>query len=141
MEERDWEGWMWVQARELLLRADRIQRGFLEASVAAREAGAIGPPSPVPAVNVVETEDGLTVTAALPGVEERDVDVRLSGGSLVLSAQRSLAEPGKRGVLHVLEIAPGRLERRVRLPDGAAHAIESARLERGLLTVTLRRRT
>lgn len=140
MGSRDWESWTWREARELLLRAGRVERSFVEVAVLAEGSSPAAAPSTAPPVNVVEAAGALVVTAALPGVDKEDVELRLENGTLVIAGQRRLPECSMAGVLYVLEIPRGRFERRIRLPGGAALGIESAVLDRGLLTVTMRRR-
>ena len=89
-----------------------------------------------PAADVTEYPDHLLVRMELAGVRREDIQVTLDGDLLqVRGVRRPPAESGGRP--HQLEIATGPFERRVRLgqtPDGDA---VRARLENGVLTITL----
>ncbi len=47
-----------------------------------------------PPVDIFETKDGLTVVADLPGVEQRNLDVRVAEGLLTLQARTAHVAPG-----------------------------------------------
>jgi HSP20 family protein len=42
----------------------------------------------VPAVNVTQTDKGYEITAELPGMEEKDVDVKLANGILTIRGEK-----------------------------------------------------
>ena len=46
-----------------------------------------GGPSRMPAVDVVEKENSFEITAELPGLDEKDVEVKLVGNSLVIKGE------------------------------------------------------
>ena len=58
-----------------------------ESEAAAREATAI-----IPAVDVFEDENGITVAADLPGVSREDLTLRVDGDTLTLEGRVSLGE-------------------------------------------------
>lgn len=47
-----------------------------------------------PAVNIVEDEEGLMVTADMPGVRKENIDVNVEKGVLTISAPAELTMPG-----------------------------------------------
>lgn len=101
----------WSEDDDLLDWARRVQRRSVRAGSPAR--------GPVwqPPVDMFEDAAGLTVIVALPGVGERDLELHVGGGALLLSAWRPLpAWPGAR--VDRLEIPYGRFERRIPLPAG-----------------------
>lgn len=88
-----------------------------------------------PNVEIAETERALTITAEVPGMEEKDIEVLFDDGVLTLRGERrsETADHDR----HFSERFYGRFERRI--PLGAEideNAIE-ARFNNGLLTVTL----
>jgi HSP20 family protein len=88
-------------------------------------------------VDVAETDKELKVSAELPGIEEPDIDIRVSDGMLVISgekkADRKVDENGY--VLH--ERSFGRVERALPLPDGIDADAAQATFKNGVLTVTI----
>lgn len=102
--------WMWIQALDLTERAERLQRGFLRY---------LGPRENVvnwePPVDIHETDEGLRLLFALPGVAPEDIEIRLESGTLVVSAVRRLSCPAGGGLMRRLEIPHGRFVRRIAL--------------------------
>lgn len=88
-----------------------------------------------PHVELGETDKDIRVTAELPGLDEKDVDISLEDGSLTLRGEkRSEVEDKHRGYS---ERSYGRFERRIGLPKGVDRDRVSATFKNGLLTVTL----
>lgn len=97
--------------------------------------GLAGAASAWPSLEVSETDDEVRVTAELPGMNEKDVELTVQDGVLTLSGERKIErEDRERGWS---ERSYGRFERRIALPDGADEAACNATFRDGLLTVTL----
>lgn len=126
-------GWMWVEAREVLDRAERLQRQFLRYLGPGTDAAVWEPP-----VDLQETSEGVIALFALPGVAEQEIDVRLEPTALVVSAVRPLKLTHPNAVIRRLEIPHGRFLRRIPL-SGAPLAIAATRYEQGCLEVRLMR--
>jgi len=90
-------------------------------------------------VDVADEGDELVVTADLPGFEREDIDVRLDGNRLWLSAEReSEREEGDEDGTYVRrERSHQSVSRSVTLPEDVAESEVSARYRNGVLTVTL----
>lgn len=91
-------------------------------------------------LNLYQGEDAVTVTAELPGVAREDVSITVEGGVLHLTAERKPVELGENESAVVREHVYGQLSRRVRLPFPVEAAEISARLQQGVLQVTLPKR-
>ena len=92
-----------------------------------------------PDVDVFETEDAVVVRAELAGVRRDDLRVTVDGDLLRIRGRRGGG--GATAVrLHQMEIATGPFERCLRVPVDVDRDRVTARLEDGLLTVTLARR-
>jgi HSP20 family protein len=102
-------GWMWLQAVELADEAERLQRRFLRYLGPGVDAVNWEPP-----VDIHETDDGLVLLFALPGVAPEDIEVRLERTALTVSAVRRLPAP-RDALLRRLEIPHGRFVRQVAL--------------------------
>src|SRR5919202_1856428 len=88
-----------------------------------------------PSLEVSETEKDVTVTAELPGLGERDVEVLLAEGVLTIRGEKkSEAEDKER---RFSERYYGRFERRVALPAEVDEDKVQASFENGVLTVTM----
>lgn len=88
-------------------------------------------------VDVAESDKELKVSAELPGINEDDINVRVSDGMLVISgekkAESTVDEKGY--ILH--ERSFGRVERALPLPDGIDANAAQATFKNGVLNVTI----
>jgi HSP20 family protein len=88
-------------------------------------------------VDVAETDKEIKVTAELPGLEDSDIDVRVSEGMLVLSGEKKAdREVDEKGYL-LRERTFGRIERTIPLPEGIDAEQAQASFKSGVLTVTI----
>jgi HSP20 family protein len=90
-------------------------------------------------VNVWAEADRVTVTAELPGVEPKDVEVSVVGRRLTLRGERTVAAPGGEARYHRRERTGGRFGRAVTLPFPVEGDRVAATLKDGVLTITLPR--
>lgn len=79
-----------------------------------------------PAVDVVETGDAMEISAEVPGVKEDDLDVTVSGETLVLKGEKSSDHEEKEDGYHRIERRYGSFRRQIPLgfapEDGAVKA-------------------
>ena len=88
-----------------------------------------------PNVEVGETDREVRITAEVPGLDEKDVELTLHEGILTLRGEKkSETEDKDRGYS---ERFYGRFERRIALPEGIDEDGAKADFRNGLLTVTL----
>lgn len=92
---------------------------------------------PVPAVDVTEGEKDFKVTAELPGLEEKDIDVSVSNHTLTIKGEKSYEKEEKNKDHHMSERAYGSFQRSFTLPDDVEVDKIAAELAKGVLTVTL----
>lgn len=90
-----------------------------------------------PRIDMVESDQGITVSVELPGLEEKDVDVSLSRDVLTIRGQkRRKTEKQGRNYYHT-ERSYGAFERSVVLPAPVDADRAEAIVRNGVLTVTL----
>jgi HSP20 family protein len=92
---------------------------------------------PTPAVDVTEDDKAFKVTAELPGLEEKDVNVAVAGDMLTIKGEKSYEKEEKDKDRHISERAYGSFQRSFTLPDGVDADKITADLAKGVLTVTL----
>ena len=124
-------GWMWLRALELADEAERLHRRFLEYIGPGTDAVRWEPP-----VDIHETEDGLILMFALPGVALEDIEVRLERTALTGSALRRVKLPAAGALIRRLEIPHGRFVREITL-SGPALRIADSHYLNGCLEVRL----
>ena len=91
----------------------------------------------VPAVDFVETEKGYELTADLPGLDEKDVEVKIAGGVLTVKAEKEEGKEETKKDFHLRERRFGSLERALRVPEGVDTDKIEAHFKKGVLTVML----
>lgn len=94
----------------------------------------------MPKVDVRENGGAITVEAELPGMEEKDVDVTLRDGILTIKGEKKSERTTKEDDYHMSERSYGSFQRSFRVPDSVDHENISAKLEKGVLHVTLPKR-
>jgi HSP20 family protein len=90
-----------------------------------------------PAVDMTEDDQAYKITAELPGLEEKDLDVTVSGDMLTLKGEKSFEKDEKDKNRYMSERAYGSFQRSFALPDGIDRDKIAADLSKGVLTVTL----
>jgi HSP20 family protein len=91
----------------------------------------------VPAVDVGETEKTYEITAELPGMDEKNVEVKFAGGVLTIKGEKKEQKEEKKKDYHLSERRYGAFQRSFTVPDGVdAEKIEAA-FKDGVLKVSL----
>jgi HSP20 family protein len=121
-------GWPWSSSR-------RRRRAMLEPF----RGTSFGWGTAMAAVDVVDKEKEIQVRAELPGMDENDIDVRLSEGLLTIHGEKKeeREEGEEEGSYYVSERRYGSFQRSFRIPDGIDLNKVEAEFKKGVLTVTL----
>jgi HSP20 family protein len=93
-----------------------------------------------PMMDVTETDKELEVTAELPGLEEKDVDITLSDGVLTIRGEKKSGHEEKGKDFHMVERSYGSFARSLQLPAGVDPNAIKASLEKGVLKVSIPKR-
>jgi HSP20 family protein len=92
-----------------------------------------------PAMNVWTNEDGVVVTAELPGIDPDALDIAVVENTLTLSGEREPVELGEGEVYHRRERGYGKFTRSFQLPFNVEADKVQAVYEKGVLNITLPR--
>ena len=93
-----------------------------------------------PAVDIYETGDNIVVKAELPGVDPKDLDVRIEDNTLFLKGERKLEKEVKEENYHRIERSYGSFTRSFALPNSVDADKTSAEYKDGVLTLTIPKR-
>jgi HSP20 family protein len=91
----------------------------------------------MPVCDVWETKDDVVISVELPGVNEKDVNVSITGDLLTVKGERRWEQSAKDDSHHRLERAYGKFERTVQLPMPVQADKVTATYRDGILTVRL----
>jgi HSP20 family protein len=89
------------------------------------------------AVDVVENEKSYVITAELPGVHEKNMDVTISNGNLVIKGDKHQEKMEKSENYYLSERSYGSFQRMFGLPAGIDESKIEAQFHNGVLTVTV----
>lgn len=90
-----------------------------------------------PKVDVAETDKAFAITAELPGMEEKDVEVTVSDGCLTVQGEKRSERNEDEENYHLMERNYGKVRRTFRVPDSVAADKIEANFENGVLTITM----
>ena len=93
-----------------------------------------------PAVDIVEKDNAYEVTAELPGMDEKNIEVKLDNGGLTIKGEKREEKQEKRKGYHLQERRFGSFERYFAVPEGVDTDKIDASFKKGVLTVTLPKR-
>ncbi len=94
----------------------------------------------VPAVDILERDGNLILRAELPGMNEKDIDVKLEGNILTLKGERKLDSEEKKHNYHRVESYYGSFTRSFTLPDTVDTDKIKADYKNGILTISIPQR-
>jgi len=90
-----------------------------------------------PRVNMWEDDKGLHVSAELPGMEEKDIDVSLSNDTLLIKGEKREEKEDKGKNFFRTERVYGSFERAIPLPFEVQQDKVDASFKKGVLEITL----
>ena len=135
----------WEPFRDLVSLQDRMNRLFDE-SFRSRGAGAgqeddwaLGG-SWAPAVDIYEHDGNIVLKAEIPGIDPKEVDIRVENNVLTLRGERKIDQEIKRDNYHRVERAYGAFSRSFTLPNVVDTDKIKAEYRDGVLRVTLPKR-
>jgi HSP20 family protein len=91
----------------------------------------------VPSVDVVEKDNAYEITAELPGMDEKNVEVKLVDGDLTIKGEKQEEKEEKKKDYYLHERQFGSFERCFTVPEGVDSDKIAASFKKGVLTVTL----
>ena len=132
----------WEPFRDLLSLQERMNRQFDDSFRGARgsdEDWALGG-SWAPAVDIYEQDGNIVLKAELPGIDPKDVDVRVENNTLTLRGERKHDQEVKRENYHRVERTYGAFTRSFTLPNVVDTNNIKAEYRDGVLRMTLPKR-
>ncbi len=90
-----------------------------------------------PNVDVSETDDEIRVTADLPGMDEKDIQVTLDQDVLTIKGEKKQEHEEKKRNYHLVERSYGEFYRTIPLPGAVQSEKIKASFKKGVLTVAL----
>jgi HSP20 family protein len=126
----------WDPYRELATLQDRMNRLFQE-TAGSGETSLTNSGAFVPPVDVYENEHGLRLKLEVPGIDEKDLDVRIENNVLTVRGERKFEKEEKEENFHRIERRYGSFVRSFSLPTTIDSEKVSADYKNGVLTLEL----
>ena len=126
----------WDPYREFSSVQDRLNRLF-NASFNEGRDESLTTSSFAPAVDVYEDEHNVTLKIEVPGIDEKDIDVRIENNTLTVHGERKLEKDEKEENYRRIERQYGSFTRTFTLPTTVDTEGVSASYEKGVLKVKL----
>ena len=91
----------------------------------------------MPVTDVTETDKEIEISAELPGLEEKDLQINLSDNVLTIKGEKKAEKERKEIDFRMVERSYGAFERTIELPEGVNPDSIKATIAKGVLTVTV----
>lgn len=89
----------------------------------------------MPAIDVSETGEKITVKAEIPGMEAKDIDIAIVGDTLTIKGEKKTEREEKEENYHIVERSYGSFSRSMKLPAAVEPDKVEATYKNGVLTV------
>ena len=123
--------------REFSTLQDRINRVFRESYGRESADESLTTSSFAPAVDVYEDEHNVTLKIEVPGIDEKDIDVRLENNTLTVHGERKIEKEEKEENYRRVERQYGSFTRTFTLPTTVDSEKVSATYDKGVLKIAL----
>ena len=90
-----------------------------------------------PAVDVVENEKEYEITAELPGMDEKNIEIKLSNGTLTIKGEKKEEKEEREKDYYLSERRYGSFMRSFQIPEGVDTGRIEASFAKGVLNVKL----
>ena len=126
----------WEPFREFSTLQDRMNRLFRETQGNTQDES-LASSSFAPAVDVYEDEHNVTLKIEVPGIDEKDIDVRIENNTLTVHGERKIEKEEKEENYRRLERQYGSFTRTFNLPPTVDAENVQADYDKGVLKITL----
>jgi HSP20 family protein len=126
----------WDPFREFSTLQDRMNRLFHDSLGDGREE-ALTTTAFAPAVDVYEDEHNVTLKIEVPGIDEKDIDVRIENNTLTVHGERKFEKDEKEENYRRVERQYGSFTRTFTLPNTVETENVSANYDKGVLKIKL----
>ncbi len=130
----------WEPFREFTTLQDRMNRLFRDSFGDTREE-ALSTSTFAPPVDVYEDEHNITLKIEVPGIDEKDIDVRIENNTLIVHGERKFEKEEKEENFRRVERQYGSFTRSFSLPNTVDTDHVQAQYDKGILKVQLAKKT
>src|SRR6266849_3081885 len=125
----------WYPYRELNTLQERVNRLFHESFSNEGRDESLATSSFAPAVDVYEDEHNITLKIEVPGIDEKDIDVRIENNTLTVHGERKIEKEEKEENFRRVERQYGGFTRSFKLPSSVDPMQVRAHYDKGVLNI------
>lgn len=130
----------WDPFRELNALQHRMNRLFEEQQYGRSGEESLTTGAFVPPVDIYEDEHGIQLKLEVPGIDEKDLDIKVENNTLTVSGERKFEKEEKEENFHRVERRYGSFSRSFTLPNTVSTEDVQADYENGVLRIRLNKR-
>src|SRR5258708_32418634 len=127
----------WDPVREFVSLQDRVNRLLRESQAGVGGEESLATSSFAPPVDVYEDEHNITLKIEVPGIDEKDIDIRIENNTLTVHGERKLEKEEKEENYRRVESHYGSFTRTFTLPTTVDAEKVEAHYDKGVLKVQL----
>lgn len=127
----------WDPFRDFVTLRDRMNRLFEDLSSPRGEEKDIMTSAWTPSVDIYENENEVVLAAEIPGVEEKDVEIKVEDNNLTIRGERKFEKETKEENYHRIERSYGSFFRSFSLPSYIDQDKIEAEHENGVLRIRM----
>jgi HSP20 family protein len=127
----------WDPLRDLATMQNRINRFVRESYSPEGPEEALTTTIFAPPVDIYEDEHTIAVKMEVPGIDEKDIDVRIEGNTLTVHGERKIEKEEKEENFRRIERQYGSFTRSFTLPSSVDVGQVSANYDKGVLKISL----
>src|SRR6266851_8088765 len=123
--------------REFVTLQDRMNRLFRDPRGPEGQDESLTSTAFAPPVDVYEDEHNITLKIEVPGIDEKDIDVRIEGNTLTVHGERKIEKEEKEENFRRVERQYGEFTRSFTLPSSVDPGQVTAHYDKGILKINL----
>jgi len=127
----------WDPFRDIVTLREKMNRLFEDAVTARGEEKDMISSTWTPSVDIYETENEIVLTAEVPGVDEKDIDIKIENNTLSIQGERKFEKETKEENYHRIERSYGSFFRSFTIPHNVDQDKIEAEHEGGVLRVVM----
>jgi HSP20 family protein len=130
----------WDPFRDMVTLREKMNRMFEDVFAGRSEDKELSASTWAPAVDIFETESELMMTVEVPGIDEKDIEIKIEDNTLTLKGERKFEKETKEENYHRIERSYGSFYRAFTLPNSIDPDKIQAEHENGVLKITMAKR-
>jgi HSP20 family protein len=130
----------WDPFRDMVSLREKMNRLFEDVFTGRGDDKELASSTWAPAVDIFETENELVMSAEIPGIDEKDIEIKLEDNTLTLKGERKFEKETRQENYHRIERSYGSFYRAFTLPNSVDLDKIHAEHENGILKITLPKR-